>query len=296
MKPPPFEYYRATTVEEAVALLSQYGSDAKILAGGQSLLPMMKFRLARPSVLVDLRWVRDLAYARQANGSVAFGAMARLAVLEADLTRARCPILTEAVRHIGHPPIRHQGTICGSLAHADPAAELPALALALDAELVATGVHGARVIPAREFFVTMLTTSLGPCDILTEARFPVLRPESGWGFSELSRRPGDFALAVAAATLEVGAAGTITQARIALGAVADRAVRCPEAEAALLGQSGGKVAFETAAKLASAPLTPPSDVHASSGYRRHLAKVLVERALTQAWERFGWAPSFPASR
>jgi aerobic carbon-monoxide dehydrogenase medium subunit len=295
MKPPPFEYYRATTVEEAVALLSQHGPDAKVLAGGQSLLPMMKFRLARPSVLVDLRWVRDLAYVHQANGSMAFGAMARLAVLEADRTRARCPILTEAAQHIGHPPIRHQGTICGSLAHADPAAELPVLALALDAELVATGPHGTRVIPAREFFVTMLTTSLGAAEILTEARFPVLRPGCGWGFSELSRRPGDFALVVAAATLEVGDTSTITQARLALGAVADRAVRCPEAEAALLGQSGGKVAFEGAAELASASLTPPSDVHASSGYRRHLAKVLVERALTQAWRRVGSTPLSPTS-
>jgi carbon-monoxide dehydrogenase medium subunit len=294
MKPPPFEYYRATTAEEAVALLSRYGPDAKVLAGGQSLLPMMKFRLARPSVLVDLRWVRDLAYVRQSDGTLAFGAMARLAGLESDQTRALCPILAEAARHIGHPPIRHQGTVCGSLAHADPAAELPVLALALDAELVATGPHGARVIPAQDFFVTMLTTSLEPSEILTEARFPVLRPGSGWGFSELSRRPGDFALAVAAATLQVGAAGTITTARIALGAVADRAIRCPVAEAALLGQSGGKAAFEAAAELASAPLTPPSDVHASSSYRRHLAKVLVERALTQAWDRLGSMSSSPA--
>jgi aerobic carbon-monoxide dehydrogenase medium subunit len=295
MKPPPFEYYRATTVEEAIALLSQYGPDAKVLAGGQSLVPMMKFRLARPSVLVDLRWVRDLAYARQANGTMAFGAMARLAVLEADLIRARCPILTAAAQHIGHAPIRHQGTVCGSLAHADPAAELPVLALALDAELVATGPQGARVIPARDFFVSMLTTSLGPAEILTEARVPILQPESGWGFSELSRRPGDFALVVAAATLQVGAAGAITQACIALGAVADRAVRCPEAEAALLGQRGGTATFAAAAELASAPLIPPSDVHASSGYRRHLAKVLVERALTQAWQRLSLAPSSPVS-
>ena len=294
MKPPPFEYYRATTVEEAVVLLSQHGADAKVLAGGQSLLPMMKFRLARPSVLVDLRWVRDLAYVRQSDGTIAFGAMARLADLESDQTRALCPILAEAAHHIGHPPIRHQGTVCGSLAHADPAAELPVLALALDAEFVATGPHGARVIPAQDFFVTLLTTSLGPCEILTEARFPVLRPASGWGFSELSRRPGDFALVVAAATLQIGAAGTMTQARIALGAVADRAIRCPEAEAALLGQRGGREIFEAAAGLASAPLTPPSDVHASSSYRRHLAKILVERALTQAWQRLSSMPSSPA--
>jgi carbon-monoxide dehydrogenase medium subunit len=295
MKPPPFEYYRATTVEEAIALLSRYGPDAKVLAGGQSLLPMMKFRLARPSVLIDLHWVRDLAYVRQTDGVVAFGAMARLDSLESDSIRALCPILAEAALHIGHPPIRHRGTVCGSLAHADPAAELPVLALALDAELVATGPNGVRVIPAQDFFVTMLTTSLGPAEILTEARFPTLRPESGWGFSELSRRPGDFAMAVAAATLQVGAAGAITHARLALGAVADRAIRCPEAEAALLGQPGGREAFEAAAALASAPLSPPSDVHASGGYRRHLAKVLIERALTQAWQRLSSILSSPAS-
>ena len=295
MKPPPFEYYRATTVEEAIALLSQYGPDAKVLAGGQSLVPMLKFRLARPRVLVDLNWVRELAYVRHSNGTLAFGAMARLDSLEADQARGRCPILAEAAQHIGHPPIRHRGTVCGSLAHADPAAELPVLALVLDAELVATGPNGARVIPARDFFAALLTTSLGESEILTEARFPDLGSDSGWGFSELSRRPGDFAMAAAAATLQVGAAATITRARIALGAVADRAIRCPDAEAALLGQRGGRATFETAAALASAPLTPPSDVHASSGYRRHLAKILVERALTQAWQRLSSTPSSPAS-
>jgi aerobic carbon-monoxide dehydrogenase medium subunit len=280
-------------VQEAIALLSQYGPDAKVLAGGQSLLPMMKFRLARPSVLIDLRWVQDLAYVRQADGVIAFGAMARLARLESDQVRALCPVLAEAADHIGHPPIRHQGTVCGSLAHADPAAELPVLALALDAEFVAAGPNGTRVIPARDFFVTMLTTSLGPSEILTEARFPILPAASGWGFSELSRRPGDFALAIAAATLQVGANGTIATARIALGAVADRAIRCPEAEAVLVGERGGKIVFDAAAALASEPLEPSSDVHASSGYRRHLAKVLVERALTQAWQRLHATPSSP---
>jgi aerobic carbon-monoxide dehydrogenase medium subunit len=293
MKPPPFEYYRATTPEEAIALLGRYGPDAKVLAGGQSLLPMMKFRLARPSVLVDLRWVHDLAYVRQADHSIAFGAMARLASLESDQVRVLCPLLAEASRHIGHPPIRHQGTVCGSLAHADPAAELPVLALALDAELTAMGPNGTRVIPASDFFVTLLTTDLGPVEILTEARFPVLGPGHGWGFSELSRRPGDFALAIAAAMLQVGADGTITHARLALGAVADRAVRCLGAEGALLGQRGGGAVFEAVAALASEALDPPSDVHASGGYRRHLAKVLAERALTQAWQRLGATPTSP---
>lgn len=291
MKPPPFEYYRATAVEEAIALLNRYGPDAKVLAGGQSLLPMMKFRLARPNVLVDLHWVHDLAYVRQVNGTVAFGAMARLARLESDPIRELCPMLAEVAPSIGHPPIRHRGTVCGSLAHADPAAELPLLALTLDADLVATGPSGVRVIPAREFFVAMLTTKLEPSELLTEVRFPILPPGSGWGFSELSRRPGDFAMAAAAATLQVGAAGTITQACIALGAVADTAIRCPEAEAVLHGQVGSRAAFEEAAVLASTSLTPPSDVHASSSYRRHLAKVLVERALTQAWQRLSLAPS-----
>jgi carbon-monoxide dehydrogenase medium subunit len=294
MKPPPFDYYRATTVEEAIALLRRYGPDAKILAGGQSLLPMMKFRLARPSVLVDLRWVRDLAYVRQTNGTLAFGAMARLASLESEQTRAACPILSEAAQHIGHPAIRHQGTVGGSLAHADPAAELPVLALALDAALVAMGPTGNRLIPARDFFVTLLTTSLGADEIVTEARFPALRPDTGWGFSELSRRPGDFALAMVAATLRVESSGTIVDARIALGAVADRAVRCPQAEAALLGQRSIEESFAAAAALASEPLEPPSDVHASSGYRRHLAKVLVERTLAQAWQRVRSMPSSPA--
>jgi carbon-monoxide dehydrogenase medium subunit len=285
MKTPSFDYHRAATVEEAVALLGQYGDEAKILAGGQSLLPMLKFRLARPGVLVDLGGVRELAYARQADGTLAFGAMARTVELESDRVRALCPILTEAATKIGHATIRHRGTVCGSLAHADPAAELPMLALALDAELVATGPDGARVVPASDFFVTMLTTSLGPAEILTEARFPTLPPGRSWGFSELSRRPGDFALVAAAVTLEAGPGGEITHARIVLGAVADLPTRCEEAEAALLGQPGGKAAFAAAAELATAKLDPPADLHASSHYRRHLAKVLVERTLAQAWQR-----------
>src|SRR5919197_3518515 len=194
MKPPPFEYYRATTVEEAIALLSRHGPDAKVLAGGQSLLPMMKFRLARPSVLVDLHGVRELVYARQANGTMAFGAMARLDELESDQARALCPILAEAAQHIGHPPVRHWGTVCGSLAHADPAAELPVLALALDAELRVASATDTRSVAAGDFFVTYLTTSLGPGEILCEARFPLPALHSGWSFMELARRHGDYAI------------------------------------------------------------------------------------------------------
>jgi CO/xanthine dehydrogenase FAD-binding subunit len=285
MKPPHFDYYRATSVAEAVALLARHGPDAKALAGGQSLLPLMKLRLARPGVLVDLNRIAELAYIRRANGTVACGAMARLSELESAEIRSLCPILAAAARHIGHPPIRHRGTICGSLAHADPAAELPLLALALDAEFSVTGAAGERVVQARDFFITYLTTSLGPGELLVEARFPVLGPRTGWGFQELSRRHGDFAIVAAAAVIEVASAGTIGKARIALGAVADRPIRCPEAEAALIGTRGEPQAFEAAARAAAAPLEPPGDVHGSSAYRRHLATVLVERALAEAWQR-----------
>ncbi|MFQ5828363.1 MAG: FAD binding domain-containing protein [Candidatus Methylomirabilia bacterium] len=285
MKPPPFDYRRATTVDEAVALLGQHAPDAKILAGGQSLLPLMKLRLARPAVLVDLGGVRDLAYVRHENGRVAFGAMARLSQLESDRVRTLCPMLSRAAEDIAHPPIRHRGTVCGSLAHADPSAELPAVAVALDAELGVTGPAGTRRIPADRFFVTYLTTSLEPTELLTEVRFPVPGPNTTWGFTELARRRGDFAIVLAAVVLEVGPNRAIADARIALGAVADRAIRCREAEATLLGQVGEPAAFEAAAARAAAPLDPPADVHGSGAYRRHLAEVLVKRALVQAWAR-----------
>ncbi len=287
MKPASFEYHRAASVAEALDLLARYGAEAKILAGGQSLIPLMKLRLARPSVLVDLNRCNELAYVRHRNGTVAFGAMARLAELESAEIRARCPILAAAARHIGHPAIRHRGTICGSLAHADPAAELPMLALALDAELSVRGPSGERAVPARDFFLTYLTTSLGPGELLVEARFPALGPRTGWAFAELSRRHGDFAIAAAAAVIEVTPAGAISGARIALGGVADRAIRCHDAEAALLGKPGDAAAFRAAAAAAAEPLTPPSDLHGSGAYRRHVAGVLVERVLAEAWQRVG---------
>lgn len=290
MKPAPFDYHRPATVDEAVALLDRHGPDTKVLAGGQSLLPMMKLRLARPTALVDINRVRELAYVRAADDGLAFGALARLDELESDEVRRRCPILADVARDIAHAAIRHRGTVCGSLAHADPAAELPVAALVLEADLVATGPRGSRVIPAREFFVTYLTTALGAGEMLTEARFPALAPGSGWSFLELARRPGDFAIVSAAAVLDVDRRGVITSARIALGAVAERAVRCPEAEAALTGAPGGREAFEHAAALAAAPLDPPADVHGSAAYRKHIARVLVGRALTQAWQRIGAPP------
>jgi carbon-monoxide dehydrogenase medium subunit len=286
MKPAPFDYHRARSVDDAVALLARHGPEAKVLAGGQSLLAMMKLRLARPVAVVDLGGIRELAYVRETDGRVVFGALARLDALESDPVRRRLPLLTEAARHIGHPAIRHRGTVCGSLAHADPAAELPVLALALDAELVAAGPRGSRVIPAGSFFVAMFTTGLTPSEILIEARFPAMSPDTGWGFAELSRRPGDFAIAMAAVVLRAGREGGIESAAVALGAVADRAIRCPAAETVLRSRPPGSSAFQEAAEAAAAtPPDPPSDLHGSSAYRRHLVGVLVRRALVQAWER-----------
>ena len=285
MKPAVFDYRRAASLDEAVALLSEYGTDAKVLAGGQSLLPMMKLRLARPGVVVDLGRAVGLDYVRADGGALAFGAMARLVELESARVGQRCPMLAAAARHIGHPPIRHRGTVCGSLAHADPAAELPALALTLDAELVAVGPGGRRVIPAERFFVTYLTTDLAPDEILAEVRFPLGGKTVGWGFQELSRRFGDYAMAAAATVLISAPDGTIAKARIALVGVADRAVRAREAEALLVGAPGEAGRFAEAARIAAEALTPPADVHGSSAYRRHLAGVLVERALADAWGR-----------
>jgi carbon-monoxide dehydrogenase medium subunit len=285
VKPPPFEYHRAASLGEAVALLARLGPEAKVLAGGQSLLPMMKLRLARPSALVDLNRARELAYVRPDGRALAFGALARLSDLESEAVRTACPPLAAAARHIGHPAIRHRGTVCGSLAHADPAAELPLLALALDAELRASGPGGERTIAARDFFVTSLTTALRPDEILAEARFPALAPSAGWGFTELARRHGDYALVSVAAVLEVGGGGRISGARVVLGSVADCAIRSPDAEAALVGREGSPAVFAASAAAAAAPLDPPSDVHGSGAYRRHLAQVLVERCLAEAWAR-----------
>ena len=285
MKPPPFDYHRPANLDEALALLARHGPEARVLAGGQSLLPMMKLRLARPGVLVDINRLPDLSYARREDGVLAFGALARLSDLESATVRGVHPLLASVAPHIGHLAIRHRGTVCGSLAHADPAAELPVLALALDAELRVSGSAGTRRVAAADFFVTYLTTSLRPGEILSEARFAVPSPTASWSFLELARRHGDYAIVSVATLLDVGADARIVRARVALGSVADRALRSAAAEAALIGQAGTPALFAEAAAAATASLDPPADVHGSSAYRREVARVLVERSLAEAWAR-----------
>jgi carbon-monoxide dehydrogenase medium subunit len=288
VKPAPFRYLRAESAEQVTALLAEHGPDVKVLAGGQSLLPAMNMRLARPAALVDLHRVRELDYARLDDGALAIGAATRQR--DAELWaegRARCPILAEALRHVGHVEIRHRGTVCGSLAHADPAAELPLVTLALDGRLVARSRRGARAVAAGEFFRGYLTTALAADEWLAEARLPVPPREAGWAFVELARRHGDFALVAVAALLEVGNDGTCARARVALGGVGPMPLRAAASERILVGQKLTAEVFAAAGEVAAHGLEPPTDAQASGSYRRKVAAVLVKRALAQASARLG---------
>jgi carbon-monoxide dehydrogenase medium subunit len=285
MKPPPFEYHAVGSVDEAVSLLAELGDEAKVLAGGQSLVPLLALRLARPAHLVDINGVADLATVANGDGLVV-GALVRHRVAERSPTvRSANPLVADALGLIGHVAIRNRGTIGGSTAHADPAAELPAVLLALDGEVDATSRRGVRRIPASELFRGFLTTSLEPDELLTAVRFPAWQSGTGWSFQEFSRRSGDFAIAGVAATVAVDGGGLIREARIALSGVATTPARAAGAEAALIGQRPTDEAWAAASEAAAAGLEPPSDVHGSAAYRCHLVAVLTRRALRQAHER-----------
>ncbi len=287
MKPAPFEYVRANSAAEAASLLQQHNGEARILAGGQSLVPMLNMRLSRPGALIDLNGVGELDYVREDNGWIAIGAMTRQRSIErSDVVRRRQPLLHAATLFVGHPQIRNRGTIGGSLAHAHPASEYPAVAVALGAELRATGPRGDRMLKAEDFLVTYMTTSLDPAELLTEVRVPVLPARTGWAFQEVARRHGDFALAGAAVTLTLDAGGRCSGARIAVFGATPKAVRAQGAEQALAGEKPGAEAFAEAARRASAAIEDPlSDIHASAEYRRHLVGVLTRRALMEAARR-----------
>ncbi len=285
MKPGVFEYHSPRTVDEAVALLREYGDDAKVLAGGQSLVPLMNMRLARPAVVVDINRIESLAYIRDEDGGLRFGALTRQRAAErSPLVAERCPLLRDALRLVGHVQIRNRGTIGGSIAHADPAAELTAVLAALDGEVTARGPRGDRVIGARELFVTYLTTSLAPQELLLEARFPALHRGAGWSWMEVARRHGDFALA-GVGTVLVLRRGTIADARIGLIGVGPTPVRAAEAERWLIGQAPSEELWEAAAEAVRGAVSPDGDIHASAEYRRHVAGVLAQRALRESLSR-----------
>ena len=288
MKPAPFSYVRPLTLGDAVALLGAGDLDVKVLAGGQSLVPMLNLRLVRPAVLVDLNGVPGLdAITPSPSGGLAIGALARHAALATSpLVRERAPLLAEAARHVGHAAIRHRGTLGGSLAHADPAAELPSALVALDAEFVLHGPRGPRTVPASAFFRGLMATALAPDEILTEVGVPPQGP--GWGFAEVVRRAGDFALAGVVALLArpSRSAGRCASARVVGFGVGDRPVRFAAAEEILTSSSlDPAVDVARAARAAAEACHPPDDVHASADYRRHLTAVLTEDAVRQALAR-----------
>jgi carbon-monoxide dehydrogenase medium subunit len=286
MKPPRFAYHDPATRGEALALLATHADDAKVLAGGQSLVPLLNMRLAQPAHLIDINRIADLAYVREVDETLAIGALTRHRTVEhSDLVRKYCPLLAAAVPFIGHPPIRSRGTIGGSLAHADPAAELPAVLMALDGVVRVESHRGSRTIPAAELFLDQLQTSLASDELITEIYFPVAQPRTGTAFVEVSRRHGDFALVGVAAQLTLNEDQTIADARLALLGVAATPVSAQEMTAMLIGAQPGDEIFSAVAEQASSSLDPASDIHASAQYRRHVANTLVKRALQTAAHR-----------
>ena len=289
MKPPPFAYECPTEVADAVALLAAHGPDARPLAGGQSLVPLLNFRLARPAVLVDLNRIAALSHVKVEDGALCVGAMARQAAVEANADVARgWPLLVEAIGHIAHPQIRNRGTIGGSLAHNDPAAELPAVMLALGAELTAQGPEGARTIQAQDFFAGTMETALAPGELLTEIRVPALPEGTGWDFREVARRQGDFALVAVAVLLRPsGSAATGINARVVVTGTGDGPAHMRGAEAVLADRGTDADALEAAGDAAAKTSEPADDLHAPAWYRKRLVATLTQRACHEAAMRMG---------
>ncbi len=287
MKPASFEYFDPRTVAEAVELLkSNEDSDAKILAGGQSLMPLLNMRMARPSVLIDLSRISELNYIREENGGFAIGAMTPKRAIEdhAGIKRDQ-PLLYASTFFIGHPQIRNRGTVGGSIAQADPAAEYPAVAVALGAKMKIAGTSGLRTVEAEDFFVTYLTTAIEPTEILTELFVPKLSAGTGWSFLEVARRHGDFAMAGSAITLALHD-GKCTDSRVVLFGVGATPLRARAVEEAIRGETASEKLFEqVASKVTECIVEPMSDMHASAEYRRHLAQVLTQRGLNEAASR-----------
>lgn len=288
MKPAPFDYMAPQTLESALSAVRQYGYDSKLLAGGQSLIPLLNFRLAKPAVLIDLNAVEDLDFVRvSSDGGLRIGAMTRQSRLEKDpLIAERAPLLTEAVPFIAHPQIRNRGTLGGTLAHADPAAELPTVALALDARLRLRSETGERWVDARDFFVGLLTTALAAEEILVEIEIPPLPDRTGWSFFEVSRRHGDYALAGLAAGVTLDETGVCTSAHLVFLSAGEGPLNARGASEMLTGAiPDDRLIEEVARQAAEVEVEPTGDIHASAEFKRHLCRVLTERALKAASRR-----------
>ncbi|SHK52444.1 carbon-monoxide dehydrogenase medium subunit [Pseudonocardia thermophila] len=288
MKPAAFDYQSPTSIAEAVQMLAEPpedGGDVKVLAGGQSLVPLLSLRLATPARIVDINRIPGLTGISEEGGVLTLGALVRQRTAEhSDVVARACPLMAAAIPHIGHTAIRNRGTIGGSIAHADSAAELPTVALCLDAEMVAHGSNGERTIPAAEFFTGFFSTALAEDEILTAVRVRSVAPGTGAAYEELARRHGDFAMVGVAAQVRLDG-DTVTEARIALSGVDAQPVRASKAEAALVGHTVDEQTLSAAADAATADLHPASDLHASAAYRKHLAGVLIRRAVRNAATR-----------
>jgi len=287
MKPAPFEYHAPDSIEQAVDLMSQYAGEAKILAGGQSLVPAMNFRVVQPSVLIDLNRVAELSFIHEEGGTIRIGAMARERHLEFDSSIAKhVPLLNEATPFIAHPQIRNRGTIGGSIVNADPAAELPVLMLALDARLKAKNISGERWIDAHDFFVGMFTTALEPDEILVEIELPFMPSHTGWSFMEVAPRAGDYAMMGVAALITLDEQNKCKQAKLVYLNAGDGPVDAKEAAKSLEGEKIDDKLIESAAAHASErEINPFGNMHASVDFQRHLANVLTKNVLKQAMQR-----------
>jgi carbon-monoxide dehydrogenase medium subunit len=286
MIPPAFEYLRPATIPEAIALLQQYGEDAKILSGGQSLIPMMKLRIARPAYLVDINRILGLSYVREEGGFLKIGGLTREAELEASpLIRSKYPILVDTTRVIADPQVRNLATVGGNLAHGDPANDHPATMLALGAQVVATGAHGERVIPIEEFFVSLFSTALEQGEILTEIRIPLPPPRSGGAYFKLERKVGDFATAAVAAEITLDNTGTVERAGIGLTNVGPTPIKAKKAEDFLRGKKPDPPNIEQASRLAADQAQPSSDLRGPAEYKKGLVKELAKRSLSRAAQR-----------
>src|SRR2546423_11408936 len=281
MKPPRFQYCAPRLLDEALTLLDQHGEDIKVLAGGQSFVPLLNMRLAGPAYIVDINHISELHYIETEDGYLAIGAIARQRQIERSvLVQEKHPLLVEVIKHIGHMQIRNRGTVVGSIAHADPAAELPALLTCLNGEVLAQSIHGERVIKAEEIFTGYLTTALEPGEMLTEVRFPWILPQAGWSFMEFARRAGDYALVGAAAVLTPALDGQCMSAHIAYLGIAGSPVRARDVENMLIGTTLDNQTLNQASELARTFVSDDmDDVHATVDYRRALTAELTRRVL-----------------
>ncbi|TCS34370.1 carbon-monoxide dehydrogenase medium subunit [Paucimonas lemoignei] len=286
MKPPKFDYFRPSTLDEALAALAEANGDGKIIAGGQSLMPMLNFRLLNPAVLIDINRIAELDFLEeQPDGGLRIGALTRHHTMETSpLVKRLFPVANAAMQFVAHLAIRNRGTIGGSITHADPAAELPLMMVLLDAEIVIASSKGRRTVPAEEFFVAALTSAVEEDEIVVEIRLPGLPPQHGWAFEEVARRAGDFALAAVGVVIKAEN-GIVTESRVGVMGVGDTPMRMYDAETILFNQAVDEQTLDDIVKAVRDAVEPATDLHASGDYRRHLVGVLVRRAVATAWQR-----------